>query len=408
MLEINAELDPFIESLAYRGSGVARHEGMVIFVAGAATGERVHARITRVHRKYSEAVVLAVLTPSPDRIAPCCLQPGGARTPGCVYDHIAYPAEISAKQKQLEDFFRRLPGGKEIQFSPPFASPAELHYRNKIVLHAQRPRDDLASTPTFGYLGDDNRTVLDITACPLAHPDINTALAAFRHTSVFANLKHGQSVTFRHTTHDGVLSWVDDAAPKTPEYLTESAPFGAMLVPPDGFYQVNPAVANALVLQVQEWFAADGGSGAEVLDLYCGVGVFAIACAKVGASRARGIEAGRRSIEAATANAYEHDVLAKFRSQTVEAAASDGFGSNLAQITVIVDPPRQGLAPEVARALADARARRLLYVSCDPATLARDLAILLAGPYVLRAARLFDMFPRTTHFETLVWLERKP
>ena len=180
-----------------------------------------------------------------------------------------------------------------------------------------------------------------------------------------------------------------------------------MLVPPDGFYQVNPSVANALVLQAQEWFAADDGSGAEVLDLYCGVGVFAIACAKAGAPRARGIEAGRRAIEAATANAYEHDVLAKFRSQTVEAAAADGFGSNLAQITVIVDPPRQGLAPEVARALADARARRLLYVSCDPATLARDLAILLAGPYILRGVRMFDMFPRTTHFETLVWLERK-
>ena len=425
-------MDLTIDSVAYRGPGVARHEGMVVFVAGVAPGERVRVRIVKLRRNYAEAQLLAVQESSPDRIPPCCRLPNGARVPGCVYDHLAYPAEVALKQRQAEEFLRRLPGGDALAFAPPFPSPLDRHYRNKIVLHSQRtPRDKL---PRLGYFGDDNRTVIDIPACPLARAEINTALADFRRSGDFRRLRDAEAVTFRWTPADGVVWWRGENPQHS--HLTEAAPFGAVRVPADGFYQVNPEVAAELVRQVAMWFqeeepemAETGGANSaspvssvpgrargarhsssdrDLLDLYCGVGVFAIACAKAGARRVEGIESGRAAIAAATENARAHDVQAAFHCRTMLAAAQDGFGGFvMTRATMLVDPPRQGLEPEVARALAQARPPRLCYVSCDPATLARDLKILLPAGYAPRHTRVFDMFPRTAHFETAVWLVRR-
>ena len=144
----------------------------------------------------------------------------------------------------------------------------------------------------------------------------------------------------------------------------------------------------------------------DVLDLYCGTGIFALACAKAGARHVTGIEAQPAAITAANENASVQNIPATFLCQTLIEAALEKFnGLDLTHTTVIVDPPRQGLEPEVAQALAQAQPPRLCYVSCDPATLTRDLRILRPAGYAIRKARLFDMFPRTAHFETVVWLE---
>ena len=429
MLSTGDSLDLTIDSIAYRGNGVARYEGLVVFVAGAAPGERVRARVEKLHRNYAEARLLAVQESSPDRIPPCCRLSGGTRVPGCVYDHLAYAAELALKQRQLEEFLRRLPGGEAIAFTPPFPSPLDRHYRNKIVLHAQRTSRD--KIPRLGYFGDDNRTVIDIPSCPLAREEIDTALAAFRKPGTLRSLHDGETVTFRWTATDGVVVWrgdlpdhalgpgragatvardrPDSSAEKTHQYLTELAPFGAVHVPADGFYQVNPEVAVELVRQVVAWFISGASPRAadDVLDLYCGGGVFAIACAKAGAQQVTGIESGRVAVAAAVENARAHGVQAQFHCRTMTDAVRDGFGGfDLTHATVIVDPPRQGLEPEVAQALATTQPPRIYYISCDPATLTRDLKILLPAGYALREARLFDMFPRTAHFETAVRLER--
>jgi 23S rRNA (uracil1939-C5)-methyltransferase len=410
--------DLTIESVAYRGRGVARLDGWACFVDGVAPGEQVRVRVEKVHRNFLEARLLAVQHPSPDRIPPCCRLPSGTRVPGCVYDHLAYPAELAIKQRQLTDFLRRLPGIGDVTLAPPSPSPLDRHYRNKIVLHAQRrPREP---HPRLGYYGDDNRTIVEIPACPLARVEINTALAAFRLGGDFRRLRPDETVTFRWTATDGVIVWRGEHAPR--QTLTEQALCGALELPADAFYQVNPEVATALVRQVVEWFTASGtpatppattaGTDAprpDVLDLYCGAGVFALACAQVGGARCvAGIEAYAPALAAARANAARLGLsAASFTCQTMESAAAAGFGGGaLSAATVIVDPPRQGLEPEVTRALAAARPSRIFYISCDPATLARDLKILLPTGYTLRLARLFDMFPRTAHFETAVWLDR--
>jgi tRNA/tmRNA/rRNA uracil-C5-methylase (TrmA/RlmC/RlmD family) len=168
---------------------------------------------------------------------------------------------------------------------------------------------------------------------------------------------------------------------------------------------VNPAVSDALVRTVQAWFAGSPDAP-DLLDLYCGVGVFGLACLKAGGARLTGIESGHAAVAAARHNAQSLGLPADFH------CAALGQGRlNLrdwirdpARTTCIVDPPRSGLAPDIAAALAASGLARLFYVSCDPATLTRDLAILLRGGYRIARVRLFDMFPRTAHFETLVEL----
>lgn len=407
MPAIGDQLDLTIESIAYRGQGIARHVGMVIFVnGGVAPGERVRVRIAKLRRNYAEALLLAVQASSPDRIQTACRLPNGARLPGCVYDHLAYPAEVALKQQQLEEFLRRLPGCEALTFAAPFPSPLPLHYRNKIMLHAQRaPRDKVP--PLLGYFGDDNRTVIDIPASPLARAEINAALDAFRKPGTLRSMRSGESVTFRWSAADGVQVWRDEQPPPR-SHMTERAPFGDVRVPTDGFYQVNPEVASELVKQVVAWFSDRGARNApDVLDLYCGAGVFAIACAKAGARRVMGIESGRTAVAAANENARSHGVQADFQCKIMADAARDRFGRfDMTHATVIVDPPRQGLDPEVAQALAAAQPPCIIYISCDPATLTRDLKILLPAGYAIREARLLDMFPRTAHFETVVCLEK--
>jgi tRNA/tmRNA/rRNA uracil-C5-methylase (TrmA/RlmC/RlmD family) len=400
-MTVGERLDLAVERLVFRGLGLARHAGEVVFVAGVAPGERVRARVTRLHRRFAEAELLEVLVPSPNRIVPCCRLDNGQLTPGCVYDHLAYPAEVAAKQAQLEEFLRPLPGDANRAILPPCASPRASHYRNKIVLHAARAPGE--QRPRLGYVGDDNRSVVDLPACPLAREPINAALAELRAADAARLPRDGQRLTLRWTAADGgVVCWRDGAPRHAP--LTEMTPFGRVATPLDGFYQVNPEVADALVRQVVAWCAADGG-GRPLLDLYCGVGVFALAGAKAGLTPVAGVESGRAAVDAARANAIAHRVAARFFCRTVAQAAAANFdGFDLRAATVIVDPPRQGLEPEATAALAARKPPRLCYVSCDPATLARDLRLLLASAYQLRRARLFDMFPRTACFETAVWL----
>ncbi len=395
-----------VETLAYGGDGLARVEGRVVFMPGTVTGETLRARVTAVKKNYARAEPLEILTPSPFRTEPCCRVPDPdsgkpCRVPGCVYDHLAYGFELQTKQLQLEGFLRRLPQAADVIFVPPFAAPAPLHYRNKIVLHTRRRSGALR----LGYRMEPSHAVLDVRACPLACEPINAALARLRDSGAFRRLPDDADVTFRYTEHDGALWWVNGAAPEAPcpEALTETSAAGPLRVPRDGFFQVNPAVGDALVRTAAEWFA-ESPDATELLDLYCGVGVFGFACLRAGGTRLTGIESGRAAVAAARANAAALGLPAEFHCRALGQAPGtlDGLVPFPQRTTAIVDPPRDGLSPDIALALAGSGLRRILYVACDPATLARDLACLQRGGYRIARARLFDMFPRTAHFESLV------
>ena len=400
---VGEEIGLEITDVAYRGSGIARQGGVVVFVPGTLPGEVAKVRITGAGKRHLTGDVVEILKPSPDRIAPCCRLADGIRVPGCVYDHAAYTAEVSLKDAQLRNFLRKLVTDNDDVFLPPVPSPTPLHYRNKAVFHAQKDPD---GTLRAGYLGDDNRTVIDIPRCPLADEAINNAWAQLR---AEGKLRDGDCVTFRRTKADGVVNWIG-RPPEKARWLTEESGVGPVLVPPDGFFQVNPQVADALVADVRSWIAeAARETGANrLLDLYCGVGVFGLAAARDGIAEVVGIESGRNAVAAARRNARNLGASrATFHCETAAEAARKGFHCvEMSRTIAVVDPPRSGMEPAAAEALAKAGPPAVIYVSCDPATLTRDLGVFAAQGYAVRRARVFDMFPRTLHFETAVLLGR--
>ena len=388
-----------IDSIAYRGSGIGRaDDGRVWFVPGVCDGEEILAEPVFEKKTFMIGRLVEALRPSPDRLTPPdCLLPFDGNTqaeeivPGCVYAHAAYPAEIRWKQEQLLSFLQRqakIENAPQI-LHPPFASPKHLNYRNKITLH-------FAPRRTLGYVAEDNETVIDIPRCPLAVPQINETLTEFRADPDFWRwvAKEG-SLTLRWTPKDGVTV----PARNQPD-LTETIPgLGEITVPSSGFFQVNPEVSSAIVEHIAA--IATQRAPRRILDFYCGAGVFGLALAKKTGAPTLGWDTGRDVIRAANQNAAKFGLDAKFYSNDAEA------GKHTANDFVIVDPPRGGLETDIARSFAETPAGTLIYVSCAPDTLARDLRIILAsGKYAVKSAKLFDMFPRTAHFETCVVLER--
>jgi 23S rRNA (uracil1939-C5)-methyltransferase len=399
-----------VTTLAYGGDGVARVDGRVLFIPDTAPGDTVMVRIRQIKKNFARATALQLLKASASRAEPCCrlgekLSGALIRAPGCVYDHLSYLAELHVKTEQLTGFLNRFSEPTPIPLLPSVGAPATLHYRNKIVLHADRTRDGVL----LGYRQEPSHRVLDIACCPLACESINSALSAFRLSPQFQSLPQDADVTFRHTAHDGTCYWVNRETPvgNSPDLLTEQSPAGPLLVPREGFYQVNPLVGDLLVRTVAAWFA-ERPTCSQLIDLYCGVGVFGLAClVRGGSSRLIGIESGREAVAAARLNAASLGVDATFLCHALghSPLSLNSLIDAPQQATAIVDPPREGMTIDMTSALATSGVARIFYVSCDPATLTRDLTRLCAGGrYRLTRAQLFDMFPRTAHFETVVEL----
>lgn len=385
-----------IADIAYRGRGVARVDGAVVFVRGVAPGEKVAARITSAKKRFFEADAQEIIVPSPVRISDCTLLSDGTVTPGCVYGHLDYAAEVEVKDGQLKNFFRKFNLSRDA-FEAPFASPQPLHYRNKSVFHVA----SVDGVVKIGYFGDDNRTVADIGECVLSRPEINAALQEAR-SRILKNPSRYESVTVRYTERNGAVWWTDRAK-KNAEWLTEKTSFGDVSVPLDGFFQVNSEVAAELVECVERWFHDVAGTSTPVLDCYCGVGVFGFALSTCGASRVLGVESGRNAIDAAKANAAR---LGFSNCRFVCSTAAEAAKRNMLKgfDFAVVDPPRGGMERETIDALISVSPKNIVYVSCDPATLTRDLVFFIAAGYEIRRVKMFDMFPRTMHFESAVLL----
>ncbi len=396
-----------VEKNVYGGDGLGRlGDGRVCFVPGAFEGETVLAEIVEQKKRYVKARLAEVVEPSPDRRDP------GAAVPGMVYAAVSYEAEVRMKRDQLANFLQKAAPGAP----PPVAVPAPqpLRYRSKAVYHTERRNGAWA----IGYRTEPEHRVVDVPQDPLACPEINAELPNIR-AGVLALLTQGakaarqsaraaDNVTVRWTPIDGVTWWLGE--PPRGLELHETTDGRRFRVAAGGFYQVNPPVADLLAKAVREAYAAGAAEAPHVLDLYSGVGVLGLCCLAGGAAAAAepprlvGVESDRAAVASAKRNAEALRVPANFFCERV--GASLGRIKAGPRHTVIADPPRGGMEPNVPGWLANRPARRILYVSCDPATLARDLAA-LAKAYAVRDVRLFDMFPRTARFETLVTLERK-
>ncbi|MDA3924936.1 MAG: class I SAM-dependent RNA methyltransferase [Kiritimatiellae bacterium] len=391
-----------IEKVIYGGNGLIREDNFVIFVPGVAQGELVRAKITQLKKSYAIAELCEVLEPSQDRIEPNCRIPGplkeAVRIPGCVYDHVSYDAEVAIKQDQLLEFIKYMPNAEDAEILPPFKSPSQLHYRNKLILHTSK-----GGTPKLGYQEERSHKVLDIPACPLTCAPINEKLHAIRSSDQLKNLPDNATVTIRYTKADGVIWWTNRPTGKS--WLTEESSIGGLRVSSEGFYQTNPEVSQALTQTAAAWFKEQPSEN--ILDLYCGVGLFGLACMKEGGSGSQlvGLESGKRAIIAAKHNATEMNIAANFQVRELGKKELNlkQYTKDPGQTTCIVDPPRAGMDKSITQTLAQSGIPRILYISCNPSTLQRDLKILAAeGNYKIKRIQLFDMFPRTAHFETIV------
>ncbi|MBQ6915061.1 MAG: class I SAM-dependent RNA methyltransferase [Kiritimatiellae bacterium] len=397
----------YIAKNVYGGDGLGRlGDGRVVFVPGAWAGEQVRAEIVEEKRHFVRARLVEVVEPSPERVEP------GPSVPGMVYDGLSYKGECDAKEQQLADFFERARiAVPSLTRATPPASPGA--YRNKVVYHFAKQMGRWA----IGYRVEPGHEIVDVESDPLAVAEINAKLPEIRHgvltllttgpEAVRRDVERSGNVTVRWTRKTGVKWWV--GAPPEGLVLKETTAGLDFEVPADGFYQVNPSVGEQLVDAVCGAYAEGAGDAPDVLDLYCGVGVFGLACMRRAAASGAaaslvGVESGRQAVEFARGNALRQKAeKARFFAERV--------GPNMRRMplgprtTVIVDPPRGGLEPGVARAVALSKAPRVFYVSCDPATLVRDLRELTKA-YDVEAVRWFDMFPRTARFETFVALRR--
>lgn len=371
-------------ALAYGGAAVGRlADGRVCFVRGVLPGETAEIRIAAEKKRFVSGEVVSLTGKSLHRISPVC--PLYGRCPGCAYMHCDYETELFWKERQLKDFLVRGKLADEAVFLPAFASPEREFYRNKLTLH---PGDGGFA----GYYAEDNETVFPVEKCFLAKAQINALLP----------LKSDRELLLRSTEYDGAVKIASSES-----VLTENIPgAGRFQVAGNGFFQVNIPVAAELVRQVTLLTESSGAS--EVLELYCGVGVFSIALAeKIPALRCTGIELNKKAISFAKLNAAAHQVSDRCRFLAQDAGSGLAKYRNRRDLIMLLDPPRGGVEKATLQKVIAVNASTVIYISCAADTLARDVKILISAGYKVISSQVLDMFPNTAHFESLTVLKKE-
>lgn len=399
-----------ITALSHSGDGIAHHDGRTIFVPGALPGETVQAEITHTKKEVARARLLAVTVPSPRRVAAPC--PVFGRCGGCQLQHLGYADQLRFKEDQVRVQLRRLAGQAEAPVRDILPAPEPFGYRNQIQW-------SLTAEGALGLRGQASHEIVPVDECPIAHPAIN-AVRARLSLEADAGLER---VTIR-VDESGDPLLVLEPAEETPE-VSFDLPMAAAVLRPDGtafalaerdwldievkerafrvsagsFFQVNLAQAERLVDLVLEALAPEPDH--VIFDLFCGVGLFtAFLAPRV--ARVIGVEAYAPAVDDAAFNLDAFDNVALYVASVDEALPA----LEERPAGIVLDPPRAGLSATAADQLGAIGAPRIAYVSCDPATLARDIGRLARHGYRLAWAQPVDMFPQTFHIETVALLVR--
>ena len=343
-----------INDIAFGGKGVGRADGLVVFVPFTIPGETVTVQVTRKKKNYAEADLVAVESPSPERVEPLC--PYFGRCGGCSYQHIAYPAQLAIKAAQVEQTLRRVGKLAEVPMRPIVPSPKPYGYRNRIRVHV--------GGGVIGFFAWDANALLDIEQCPIASAEVNERLAGFRSRRL----------------PDGDYT------------LSEQRAKGY-------FQQTNHEVARAM-LETVETLLTKGGT---LVDAYCGAGFFAQHL-REHFGQVIGIEENEFAVNHARSGAgpnerYFCGDVSEMLPELLHEACREGATS------LVLDPPAAGVSARVIDTVLIAGPREVIYVSCNPGTLARDLALLCPG-YKLESVTPLDMFPQTAEIEVVACLRR--
>lgn len=447
----NDSIELEITAMSSEGAGIGRRDGVAVFVPLTAIGDRAQVKIVKVAKNCAYGILTELLAPSPDRQEPDC--PCFRKCGGCVYRHISYAAERGIKEERVRDAIRRIGGFENLAIRPIVGGDTRCGYRNK----AQIP---LGLSPEgkllLGFYAKHSHRIVDAPACPLQPPEFNVITDLFRRWFE----EYGDTV-YKEETHKGVLRHLylrygertgqimvcvvingdklrhaDKLAamlklnvPSVSSFILNTntertnvilgkkcrTVFGSDTIEdelcglrfslsPLSFYQVNRTQAERLYEKAAEYAGLTGEE--TLLDLYCGTGTIGLSMAHK-AKKLIGVEIIEAAVENARENAERNGVTnAEFLCGDAAKAAALLLERGEKPDVVILDPPRKGCDQELIAATARMEPERIVYVSCDPATLARDLQRFSLLGYQPQEATPFDLFPATSHVETVVLMSK--
>ena len=419
MLNVGQQLELDIEKPAAGGRMIARHEGQIVLVLGAIPGERVRARIEKADRQLAFASTVDVVTPSSDRREPYVDPLCG----GCLYAHISYARQLRVKADVIVDAFVRLgrfaAPSVEVQASPEHG----YRMRGRLYVHDGRAgfyregshslcdagstrllTDEAVASATRAAeallqrgLGVKSVEVSENLAGSERALHVEAPSSGRLEGSALAALTRSHGLTgCTVRTADGLIAALDPAVSDPLEALTSGrAKRGVLRRSAQSFFQANRFLLPSLVTAVMDAVPGEG----EVLDLYAGVGLFSAALAGIGRTQITAVEGDRSGSADLVENAAQFSGAITAVRDSVESYLTGT--RNVRARTVIVDPPRTGISRAAMGMVASHGADRIIYVSCDPATMARDARRLVDAGYALESMRAFDLFPNTPHVETL-------
>lgn len=456
-----------IESAAFRGKGVAKVDGLAVFVYGTAPGDVVKARIIKKKKNYREAKLLEVLEPSKDRIEPKCQHANVCG--GCSWQHVPYAKQLEYKGQQVADHITRLGGLSDTILHPAMGSESEFYYRNKMeysfsnrrwLTREEINRDEFVDDSGFAagmHAPGRFDKILNLNECHLQRTESFEILDFVRNYCIqhdippFDAMKHEgfmRHLMIRNSFHTDdfmvnlvtyqddqelikklsdellekfpiittIVNNINDTKSPTsigriekvihgPGYIVDKIGDHTFKIHPNAFFQTNTAQAERLYETAREF--ADLKDGEIVYDLYCGVGTLSLFMSQK-AEKVLGIELVDVAVQNAKFNAKENNIgnVSFIKGDMKDVFTQEMVDKFGAPDVLITDPPRAGMHPDVVKRLKELKVPKLVYVSCDSSTMARDLKE-LAEVYDILEVQPVDMFPQTYHVETVAKLRLK-
>ena len=430
-------LEVEVDSLAFGGRGVARAEGFVVFVAGALPGDRVRVEVTKAKKRFAEARVVELLAPGADRIPDRCTH-GGEPCPGAPWQGLPYERQLAIKGEQVDEALRRIGGLDGFELEPIVAAEQQWRYRNKL----EYSFGDDGGEPILGFHARGRwDLVVDVDDCHLASEAGNAARDAVRDWArlesipAFDGRARGRGVLRNLVVREGRrtgqiqtrLVTAERNFPKPPvdlhtivaddsgssegptgvlreEYLKEELCGLKWKISPGAFFQTNTEMAERLYAVAAEYAGLSGSE--KVFDLFCGIGTIGLTMAGR-AGEVWGVEIVPEAIADAERNARLNGIgNAHFLAANVRTGVRPLLVQAGKPDVVVIDPPRAGLSQKMIRRVIECEAPRIVYVSCNPTTLAPNAAQLVEAGYKLTRVRPVDMFPQTPHIECVALLEK--
>lgn len=422
-MKLGQPIEGTVSAMAFGGEGILRHDGVVVFVPFAVPGDEIEVEITQAKKSFARGKLLKIIQPATRRIEPRC--PHFGVCGGCQLQQLPYDEQLKLKHDWVEQSLKRIGKLSHFEVRPVIGASAQWNYRRVVKLRFQRQEQGIQ----LGYVNALSNGLVNVRTCPIFQDDPSlweTLRALLQDWLNNTTIKAGVLSLFRADDERFVAHLEVDNGPskqllsqigKLPEVLkglllsigASQHTVGDVEL---GFSQgdhkfgytalsfvQNHAEQSAKINQrIFDIVAASGAKS--VFDLYCGFGVTAIGLAKLGV-KVIGVESNPESIRLAKLNASANHAKVEFVCEDVASFLKSRLHTSMPDL-IVVNPPRTGLAPSVVQSLAHSGCKHLIYVSCMPQTLARDLAVLTESGYAISECQPYDMFPQTTHVETMV------